>query len=740
MTELYPNKLVKLGNDKIKYQLFKKYILRTPYLSFKEVNDLDINKLRSLCSKPEIAEAIFLASPDLHQEMLKYLNKQHEAKDDKLVFSLLKYLLRMGTRCTPFGMFSGCSVGKIENETNVVLKKSTDFKRVTRLDMNYLCALSQKLETNKEIRHELTYYPNTSLYQIGDEIRFVEYQFINTNRKHFLMSIDANDFINEIINKSKNGVTIDELTAFIIDPEISIDDAIDFVHELIDNQILISSISPTVTGKDYFEILKDEIKSEPIKILFDKIKSKLNDLDNNKSSENLLLYQEITDMARSFDIEVNNKFLFQTDLNVTYFENKLDKSIIENVKEALNILCKISTKKENEKLNYFKKKFYERFEEEEIPLTLALDVETGIGFGEEFEDAGTYFFSELIDDLPSSNINVDENSSQTNKIAQTKFTKLLLTKLLTCFRNKESIIELKEEDFKDFKDNWNEVPNTFSTMIRVLEVNDSKPLIYLSGFGGATASYLINRFSHIDTEIYNYIEEILAKEKHENVIFAEIVHLPQARVGNVLSRTDLREYEIPYLAKSALPIEKQITITDLLVSIRNGRIILRSKMNNKQVIPVLSNAHNFDHDPLPIYSFLASMQSQNKREYFGFKWGDFLVDENYLPRIMYKNIIFSFATWIVIKNEMKTLNNIDDLKLWLQNRRIPSKVQISDFDNNLLIDFENELSSLMFLSIIKTKDYVILKEYLFEKDKAIVNKENQGMENEIILSFYKENL
>jgi hypothetical protein len=739
LTESKPTKLAKLGNQNVNYLSFDKYILRTPYLTFNEVKDLNIDKLRELCSKTEIAEAIFLASPDLHQEMLKYLNKNHEDQDEKLVFALLKYLLRMGTRSTPFGLFSGCSVGKIGDETNIILKNTIDYKRVTRLDMNYLCALSQKLEADKEIRKELLYYPNTSLYQIGDEIRYVEYQYINTNRKHFLMSIDANDFINEVIKKSEEGITISDLALFIVDPEISIDDATEFVHELIDNQILISSTSPSVTGNDYLEVLRNGIQSKSITIWFDEIKNKLNRLDNNTDGSNLSLYQEITDLANSFDVKVNKKFLFQTDLKVTYVENKLDSSIIEDVKEGLKVLNKLSSKKEYKKLENFKKKFYERFEDEEVPLTLALDVETGIGFGEEHEDAGSYCVSGLIDDLALSGTGI-QDTNPIAKVVQTKLDKLLLKKVLSSFYNQENVIEFKDEDFNDFKESWDEVPNTFSTIIRIYEVNDAKPLFFMSGFGGSTATYLLSRFSHIDPDIYNYIEEIISQEKEENVIFAEIVHLPEARTGNVLSRFNMRDYEIPYLAKSPLPKEKQILITDLMVSVKNGRIVLRSKMNNKEVVPLLSNAHNIEADPLPIYGFLTELQVQNKREHFGFKWGDILTNELYLPRVMYKNIIFSLATWKVTKNELKKINNVEELMIWLEKRTIPNRVSISDLDNNLFIDFENELSRKMFLSIIKTRDYVILKEHLFNENKALIKKEGKGVANEFVLSFHKENL
>jgi len=723
--------------ESINYKIFNKYILRTPFLAFDDVDGLNIKKIRKLCCESEISEAIFLASPELHQEMIKYLERDHKTTDEKLVFSLMKYLLRMGSRCTPFGLFSGCSVGELGTKTNIDLKKRIDYKRVTRLDMNYLCALSQKLESDKEIRNELFYFPNTSLYQIGDEMRYVEYRYVNTERKHFLISIDASDFITEILKKSENGISINELALFIVDSEISLSVAIDFVHELVDNQILISSISPTVTGKDYFEVLREEVKSEAIIKKFDQIKNKLIELDNCKNN-NFLLYKEIEALALSFNIDVNKKYLFQTDLNVTCIENSLDYSIIEDVKEGLKILNKMSCNLENKKFEYFKKKFQERFDGEEVSLALVLDVETGIGFGEEYENSEIYSISELVDDISVKSPTAQRKSNSLKKVNNTKLSELLLKKIVSSFNGKEKIIRLEEEDFIDFKESWDEVPNTFSAMIKILEVNNSKPLIYLSGFGGSTATTLLSRFSHVDQDIYNFIEEILIKEKQRDVLLAEIVHLPQARVGNVLFRSNLREYEIAYLAKSSLPKDRQLHISDLMISLRNGRVVLRSKSKNKEVIPILSNAHNFKGDPLPIYSFLTEIQAQNSIKYFGFDWGDILKNQFYLPRVMYKNIIFSLATWRFEKVELLRLKTFEELKEWKEIKSIPDRVQIVDFDNKLLIDFKNELSCKMFLSIIKNRDFLILKEYLFNEDRALIKKDTKAVENEIILSFYKD--
>src|SRR5258708_17591925 len=104
--------------------------------------------LDHLTRDPAFMEAIFLASPVLHAELLKY--QQGKIIDEKAItdlsFSLGKYYLRMRSRCTPLGLFSRCSVARWSNEPGALVVEDKP-GRHTRLDMHYLCALAQHLAT-----------------------------------------------------------------------------------------------------------------------------------------------------------------------------------------------------------------------------------------------------------------------------------------------------------------------------------------------------------------------------------------------------------------------------------------------------------------------------------------------------------------------------------------------------------------------------------------------------------------
>ena len=66
----------------------------------------------------------------------------------------------------------------------------------------------------------------------------------------------------------------------------------------------------------------------------------------------------------------------------------------------------------------------------------------------------------------------------------------------------------------------------------------------------------------MDDLIRRVREHLRGEEAHKpDVAFAEIVHLPEGRLGNVILRPVLRGHEIPFLGRSGAPPESQLACT-----------------------------------------------------------------------------------------------------------------------------------------------------------------------------------
>ncbi|MRX69341.1 Lantibiotic dehydratase, C terminus [Flavobacterium resistens] len=728
----------------IKITSFDDYVLRTPLfplsLYLNTVENYSIEKAKLQYQNPIVREAINLASPDLKKELDKWVKTDSNLsvkKAKRLEYTFLKYLARMSSRCTPFGLFSGCSVGRTGAETRIILEDSEKFERFTQFDMQFWIMLLQEVSKKKEVVPHLKYYPNNSIYKIGDFYRYTEYKSIDTKREHSISALRESRLLTELLDAIKEGMTIEEMVLLLSDDEDEKQEAQKYVLKLIDFQFLVSELDAVVTGnKDWdriFAVLKKIPAVEREYQLLEKTLKQLSVLDE-KLVPPEKIYQEIKNNVQQLGIRFDEKYLFQTDLNTNTSVNTLNKNIPKKVLRAIEFLNGIQTKQKFKNQENFKKAFIQRYEGRIMPLTTVLDTEIGIGYLQNNDMNDSH---EILEFLSVKTKGVEHE----NEI-WTPYDFILQKKLQECMLKGGTEITLIERDFSNFSRDFNNAPVTFSVMFEVL--NEEKVVIESSG--NISAAKLLGRFCNGNLSIHKLTKEIIEKEEvfYSDQILAEVVHIPESRTGNILRRPILRKHEISYLAKSGVLENDTINLNDLWVSVDNDTIILFSKKHNREIIPCLSNAHNFSKSSLPIYHFLCDLQSQHIKPIYSFDWGILKKHYSYFPRVTYHDTILSKARWVVEKDEMIHFSKMNDKQLkveflnWRSQRNIPRYVNWVNYDNTLLFDFETQIGVDLFLNSVKNKQEIILEEFLFAKKSVVQNKNAEIYCNQFILSFYKE--
>ncbi|RNL68585.1 hypothetical protein ED312_23265 [Sinomicrobium pectinilyticum] len=732
------------------YSDYNKYILRTPLLSlnfFKNLTSeetISDERIKNILKDPTIREAIFLASPPLYKQIVRWENNQikEEKKRNRLKTSILKYIFRMSTRPTPFGLFAGCAVGKFEDNTNIKLSNYKSNNRHTRLDMNYLVSLSQDLVQIQGIKEQLLFYPNTSLYSLGRQLRYVEYGYINGQRYHHIVAVKDSPYLSKILDRAKGGALLKDLSNLLVDDEITEQEASEFIYELVDNQLLISELEPSVTGPEFIEQIKNILqKLEGTSELLDVIErtqTKLKALDKTLSNPPQK-YIEISKDLETLKTDFELKYLFQTDMFSKVEHNLLSASMVELIKDGLTFLNKITLPRENGFIDRFKAVFQERYEQKEVLLSKALDTELGVGYR---QDQSSGEINPLINDL----ILPERNGSNDTRITLSPIHKILFNKITQAFSKELYVVKLRDDDFKEFEENWRDLPD--SLWIKgTVGIIDGKEMVKLSVAGGSSGAKLIGRFCHGNDDINILAQEIIDKETlmNKDKILAEIVHLPESRVGNILLRPSFRQFEIPYLAKSNLSNGNQISLNELYVSVNyNGKVLLRSKRLGKEIIPKLTNAHSYWRKTLPIYHFLGDMQNQKVRPVLEMTLGPLVNEYKFIPRFEYKNIILQEAMWHLDKEDVKHLYNVidDNIKLkekigqFKETKNIPQYISLLDGDNELLINLHNLDSVKVLLETVKNRNSFKIAEFLFMEDGIVKNEKGESFANEIIVPFY----
>jgi len=721
------------------YTFFDNFVVRVPLLPYKEFQDIfsentNDEKLQEIFRITSFKESIYLASPDLYLEIEKLIDSNIDFNENskyRLKNTLLKYFNRMSTRCTPFGLFSGVGIGHFDRDDSFP-EKYSDWQRVreTKFDMYFSVALSQYLLSIPNIKNKLLFFPNNSVYKVGNKIRYIEHETKGMKRDYVISSAPLSPELQKILNASKGGNTIPQMIALLNSDNITSEEALEYIEELIENRVIVSEMEPNISGVDFLDsiiFILNRIRADREKNILLNIKNQLAKLDdcfeNSVSS-----YDEIEKRIQTLNIEYEKKYLFQTDL---YFDNQIGLPYHwkKEMKKCISFLNKITLKNSrNSLLEKFKVAFYERFENEEIPLVFALDTEVGIGYRQDVQSMGIHpYIEDLIIPFSSKNRKLEIRLNPVQMILNQKIQAAIAENKLS--------IQLSDEDFPEFEEEWKDLPDTLYFMAEIVS-DDNFQKLYLN-FGSANAGRLLARFDSGKSKIRDLVKEISKKEndlKPEQIL-AEIVHLPEARTGNILKRPQMRNYEVPYLAKSLLPLENQILVDDLLLSIKNDRLFLRSKSHDKEVIPYLTNAHNYSANSLPVYHFLCDLSSQNIRSGLSFNWGDLGRIYHFLPRVEYGNIILSKARWKISTEEIKRFLRLNqgqiiiEVENWREIRQIPQWIQWVKSDNTLVINFKNwELVNLFFASVKNEKE-VLIEEFLCN--------EKQNYNSQFIFPLYK---
>jgi len=683
-------------------------------------------RLQALIERPEIGEALFVASPSLVEGLAAWRQDPESKKGRRAEEALVRYFYRMATRPTPFGLFSGCSLGELDGESRVELAPRRAYRRHTRLDMDYLFTLAHDLGRQPEVRRLLRFRPSSSLYRAAGRLRYAEARLSGRVRSHHLVAVETADYLEATLDRARGGATIAELAQALVDDdpdgEIRFDEAEEFVGELIDSQLLVSDLEPLVTGPEPIHELIDQLQAQPetrpAAAVMAAVRDDLEALDAGGLGAAPARYEAVAQRLEQLPAKVELPLLFQVDMVKPAIRASLGDEVIEELGRGLALLHRLLGRLREDSLARFRQDFQARYEDgRAVPLVEVLDEEVGIGFGRSGQIGaeaaplleGLAFPPRPTEELP--------------RMPWAGREHLLMTRLEELLARGETTLELREKDLAALDDEPRPpLPDAFQVMAAVaaesaeaLAAGDFKLL--LRGAYGPSGARLLGRFCHADGELHRRVEEHLRAEEKlaPEAIFAEIVHLPEGRIGNILSRPVLRDYEIPFLGRSGAPAERQIPITDLLVSVAGDAVVLYSKSLGRQVIPRLTSAHNFSNRSLGLYRFLCTLQSQKVREGLSWYWGPF-ESLSFLPRVTSGRLVLARARWRVEGEEIKKLAKAAGaarfraVQAWRERRRLPRRVMLVDGDNELLVDLDNVLSIDAFLALVRRRGQLTLCE------------------------------
>ncbi|WP_313092831.1 lantibiotic dehydratase [Chryseobacterium flavum] len=700
-----------------------------------------VKVLNDVFSNIYYREAIYIASRDLYETFLNLKKNNFSNRDanQRFLTTFYKYLSRMSHRSTPYGLFSGTSAVTMEDKPSAVQFSIDKYKLICQLNIHSLTKLIRNIDPlHQELVSTIKYYKNNTLYTLKDKAFFVEQfdngRYIASN----LTSIRLSEYVKAILESAENGATVQEMEYAIANPNITSEQKQNFIRNIIQSQILVSELLPSVSTADFIEDLIYTIDQKKINLEEINGLKEIYSIINNISSINDI------DVFRNY-IENNpqnsviSKDFYKLDLFYNMEKNNINRTVLDEISRTSYEIMHLFSEKTSLALHHFTVTFANRYEERELPLTQVLDMNYGIGY--EKVVSGNAEYMPLLDGIP---VMSDPNSE--SRIIYGGF-EMLREKLFKQYCKTGAMIINADEDIKEFISQKQKTgtakggraPSAYifgrilSESTEALDKGEYQffPIQCHAPF----AARLLTRFTHGNSDLKSQVKKIAEQEQMSNpdVILAEVLTIPDDNYANITLYPTIRDYEIPFLSNSKLDKEHQINANDLMVSVRNGKVILRSKKLNKQIIPCLSNTYNTTLAQ-PLYKFLADVGSQSMRLGFFWDWGIYQ-NEQFLPRIEYKKMIVSRARWFLKYEKINYGEESAGEKAVAEIRKkynLPQYVVLSSGDNELLLDLNNKISQTILLKELSMKN-IILYENLHTIENCFIKEGEKSYANEVVI-------
>lgn len=692
------------------------FVLRTPLLPFDTLLDWAASgpdeeallaHLRALAERPEIAEALALASADLGAALA-------EQPSRKVLLALARYVTRMSSRATPFGLFAGCSVGTLAETTRLELPPLAHYERRTDAGLELLLRISDAVE--EETRQRAPLIPTSTRYELAGQLRYVE----ERGRDHPLRAARTGRELRTALALAERRLPANELAAALARELAAPADAAErYVGQLVANQILVPDLRPRPTADDPARDFAARLHAvgAPQAAAVDALTDELRRID--AAPIGTAGYGSVQEQLEVLAPGTPPNRALVVMLRKPSAELTLDRRITDGLLAAADTLRRLFAPPESDALRVFRETFRARYDTRFVPLLEVLDDELGIGL--------PGFGPRAADDLPLLKGVPLRASPEVQVLAPVHAA--LLEKVGVLLRDGGRELLLTDADVERMAvADPLPLPDSFAAM----GVLGSDGTFVLHAITGPSGAQFMARFCNGDERLTRCVTGWLREEEQlaREAIFAEVVALPDRRDANVVVRPALTEHEIPFLATSSRPPAQQIEACDLLVGIRDGRLRLWSRSRDREVIARVTNAHNFRARGVSAYRFLGALQRQRLAGALGWSWGPLAVLPD-LPRVRHGNVVLTRARWTLAPSEVKALG-----AEVARRRGMPRFVVLDHLDQELLIDWENPLSIDAFLAVVPDET-VAVQELLPQPDAMAVHGPEGRFTNEVVIPFLR---
>jgi thiopeptide-type bacteriocin biosynthesis protein len=671
---------------------------------YEEATGQCYQELRSLSARELIKQAVAIASFSLFDGFQNLRQERVSRKTERIYSRLLRYIVRMCTRPTPFGLFAGVAMGTFADHTEVELAVPVIERTRTRPTVDWLFTLISRLEQAPEVVAQLQVTTNQTSQLRGGRVFLPNtniYGLSNANDTRAL-SIRATSPVLYALERASQPVLYADLRRELIEsfPRATPEQVDRLLWQLWENHFLLSDLLPPLTHKTPARYVLERLSPlkgvESTTASLQKVIETSEALDRAEAGSSVELLREL---ARHQEQLVSNsdqqQSQLQIDASLSTKSIRLNREIGTAAAQAAETMLRLSRLARGmSHLQHYLAAFLERYgAEQEVPLLDLLSPEKGLDAPVPYQNPPrTYPFRPFQPEPDYQKLDA------------------ALCALVTRAVNDRSIeIELTDDlisQLEQWSPKVEEAPPSLDIYL-LIQARSQEALdrgewraIVAPNFGAPAGGRTFGRFFELlDQQGVEALHQFTRREEalFPDKIFAELSYLPaSAHIANVITQPGLRTYEIPVGTTPSVPRERVIHPHDLVVGVRHNRFYVRSLRLGKEVIACQSHMLNSQFAP-NVCRFLLDLAYSSFVGLSPFNWG-LAANLPFLPRVVQGKIVLRPAQWnltastIRLADEKGASEDIRwflGLQRWRSEWRVPRYVYLTYMDNRLLLDLEH---------------------------------------------------
>ncbi|MET9959372.1 lantibiotic dehydratase [Streptomyces sp. NPDC006326] len=689
-------------------------MLRAPMLdigTFKELHrDPDTmtgpqeqaDRILAAARRPEVGEAVRIASPDLADALDKHAPGGERLADGKrgerLVSSLARYITRMSSRPTPFGAFAGVAVLPLAEATHTRADPAASTTR-TRSDMRWLLEHISELEADDDVVAACELLWNPLILDAGHQF-VLPYADVYGDSDNRAITITATPMLRRIRELCSDPVPFPALLNRLAAEagEERREAARQYLLSLNRKRFLLTGLRPARTDfrpEEHMARLAKERGDEAAAGNWAELRRVLDKADATAPGGKDGLFAEAVSLQHRIHRPSGHAPTLHVDTGMAVTRPSLHHSVGLAAAAAAETLMRLGCHPVRQQhIVDYHGRFVEKYgTETEVPVLELLDPRTGLGAPTTYTQPAPPFGRYASPPPPVPD-------------AQKRHLGRLLA---DCLSAGERTLTLTDADV-DRLAVWDPADGAppLPAVDLFCQVHASSPQALDAGewqlvttadcmiFGGRS----MGRFAEVlgdeaRERLRTYLQA--EEERRPDTVHAELSYQPTFALGsNVAVHPGLRSYEIPLSTFPTMDKERQLRLDDLVIGATGNRFYVRSRRLGKEV--VVNQTHMLVATTVPnVGRFLLEASHDGYALPNGFGWDD-MDTLPFLPRVRHGRVVLRPAQWNVPPEDLVGADGaagpaaFDEALAAARERwGIDRYVYVVQMDNRLLLDLDSPL-------------------------------------------------